>query len=72
MDHPAADMCAQHAANNLKDLAEKAEQARKIQEVTSTANDLSGLVKKRKAKAVVEEEVAEGKGKKAKVEEEDK
>ena len=51
--------------------ASKAEQAKRIQEATSQANDLSGLVKKRKAKAV--EDVAagegEGKGKKAKVEE---
>jgi HAT1-interacting factor 1 len=48
--------------------ASKAEQAKVLQQATSQANDLSGLVKKRKAK-VVEEEVVEGKGKKAKVEE---
>lgn len=48
----------------------KAEQAKRIQEATSSANDLSGLVKKRKAKAP-EPAAAEyeGKGKKAKVEE---
>lgn len=48
--------------------ASKAEQAKVLQQATSQANDLSGLVKKRKAK-VVEEEQVEGKGKKAKVEE---
>ena len=48
--------------------ASKAEQAKVLQQATSQANDLSGLVKKRKAK-VVEEDVVEGKGKKAKVEE---
>lgn len=48
--------------------ASKAEQAKVLQQATSQANDLSGLVKKRKAR-VVEEEVVEGKGKKAKVEE---
>ena len=48
--------------------ASKAEQAKVIQQATSQANDLSGLVKKRKAKAVEGE--VEGKGKKAKVEEE--
>jgi HAT1-interacting factor 1 len=48
--------------------ASKAEQAKVLQQATSQANDLSGLVKKRKAKVVDEEEV-EGKGKKAKVEE---
>lgn len=48
--------------------ASKAEQAKKIQEATQGANDLSGLVKKRKAKAIEGGE-AEGKGKKAKVEE---
>lgn len=47
--------------------ASKAEQAKKIQEATSQANDLSGLVKKRKAPKV--EAGDEGKGKKAKVEE---
>lgn len=46
----------------------KAEQAERLREVTSSANDLSGLVKKRKAKVEVEDGV-EGKGKKAKVEE---
>lgn len=51
--------------------ASKAEQAKVLQQATSQANDLSGLVKKRKAK-VVEEEVVEGKGKKAKVEVEEK
>jgi HAT1-interacting factor 1 len=49
--------------------ASKAEQAKVLQQATSQANDLSGLVKKRKAKGVVEEE---GKGKKAKIEEEGK
>jgi HAT1-interacting factor 1 len=48
--------------------ASKAEQAKVIQQATSQANDLSGLVKKRKAKAVEGE--VEGKGKKAKIEEE--
>lgn len=48
--------------------ASKAEQAKVLQQATSQANDLSGLVKKRKAK-VVEEDAGEGKGKKAKVEE---
>jgi HAT1-interacting factor 1 len=48
--------------------ASKAEQAKVIQQATSQANDLSGLVKKRKAKAVESE--VEGKGKKARVEEE--
>lgn len=47
--------------------ASKAEQAKVIQQATSQANDLSGLVKKRKAKAVEGE--VEGKGKKAKIEE---
>ena len=46
----------------------KAEQAKRIQEATSQANDLSGLVKKRKAK-VVDGAEGEGKGKKAKIEE---
>jgi HAT1-interacting factor 1 len=46
----------------------KAEQAKRIQEATSQANDLSGLVKKRKAKAVEDGAAPEGKGKKAKVE----
>lgn len=45
----------------------KAEQQERLREVTSQANDLSGLVKKRKAK--VADEDVEGKGKKAKVEE---
>jgi HAT1-interacting factor 1 len=49
--------------------ASKAEQAKVLQQATSQANDLSGLVKKRKAKAVEGESVVEGKGKKAKVEE---
>jgi HAT1-interacting factor 1 len=49
--------------------ASKAEQAKKIQEATSQANDLSGLVKKRKAKVVEDGAASEGKGKKAKVEE---
>lgn len=51
--------------------ASKAEQAKVIQQATSQANDLSGLVKKRKAKVVDAEgqEEVEGKGKKAKVEE---
>jgi HAT1-interacting factor 1 len=49
--------------------ASKAEQAKKIQEATSQANDLSGLVKKRKAKVVEDGTTGEGKGKKAKVEE---
>lgn len=44
--------------------ASKAEQAKVLQQATSQANDLSGLVKKRKAKAVDGE--VEGKGKKAK------
>jgi HAT1-interacting factor 1 len=48
--------------------ASKAEQAKVLQQATSQANDLSGLVKKRKAKAVEGE--VEGKGKKAKIEEE--
>jgi len=48
----------------------KAEQAKRIQEATSQANDLSGLVKKRKAKVVEDGAEGEGKGKKAKVEEE--
>lgn len=48
--------------------ASKAEQAKVLQQATSQANDLSGFVKKRKAKAVEGE--VEGKGKKAKVEEE--
>jgi HAT1-interacting factor 1 len=46
----------------------KAEQAKRIQEATNQANDLSGLVKKRKAK-VVDGAEGEGKGKKAKIEE---
>ncbi|KAM0705418.1 hypothetical protein Q7P35_008208 [Cladosporium inversicolor] len=49
--------------------ASKAEQAKVLQQATSQANDLSGLVKKRKAKVVEEDAVVEGKGKKAKVEE---
>jgi HAT1-interacting factor 1 len=48
----------------------KAEQAKRIQEATSQANDLSGLVKKRKAKVVEDGAASEGKGKKAKIEEE--
>ena len=40
-----------------------------MQQATSQANDLSGLVKKRKAKVVEGESEVEGKGKKAKVEE---
>jgi len=48
----------------------KAEQAKRIQEATSQANDLSGLVKKRKAKVVEDGAAGDGKGKKAKVEEE--
>ena len=50
--------------------ASKAEQAKVLQQATSQANDLSGLVKKRKARVVVEEEedAGEEKGKKAKVE----
>jgi HAT1-interacting factor 1 len=48
----------------------KAEQAKRIQEATSQANDLSGLVKKRKAKVVEDGAEGKGKGKKAKVEEE--
>ena len=47
----------------------KAEQAKRIQEATSQANDLSGLVKKRKAKVVEDGPSGEGKGKKAKIEE---
>lgn len=47
----------------------KAEQQERLREVTSQANDLSGLVKKRKAKVDVAEDGQEGKGKKAKVEE---
>lgn len=48
----------------------KAEQAKMIQQATSQANDLSGLVKKRKAPKVEESAAeVEGKGKKAKVEE---
>jgi HAT1-interacting factor 1 len=46
----------------------KAEQAKRIQEATNQANDLSGLVKKRKAK-VMDGAEGEGKGKKAKIEE---
>lgn len=49
--------------------ASKAEQAKVLQQATSQANDLSGLVKKRKAKVVEEDTAVEGKGKKAKVEE---
>jgi HAT1-interacting factor 1 len=49
--------------------ASKAEQAKKIQEATSQANDLSGLVKKRKAKVMEDGSAGEDKGKKAKVEE---
>lgn len=51
--------------------ASKAEQAKVIQQATSQANDLSGLVKKRKAKVIDAEGQGEveGKGKKAKVEE---
>lgn len=49
--------------------ASKAEQAKVLQQATSQANDLSGLVKKRKAKVVEGESEVEGKGKKAKVEE---
>ncbi|GAB7323058.1 hypothetical protein MBLNU13_g05575t1 [Cladosporium sp. NU13] len=49
--------------------ASKAEQAKFLQQATSQANDLSGLVKKRKAKVVEGESEVEGKGKKAKVEE---